>query len=154
MERIFNELKDKCALNSRINLGSLEVIVEIIDEISKKYKDKYVSIGVYKQVAWERDMAIEQLHELGYEFGEKIDSNDGWIPCSSGELPDTDREVLASVRMKDDEDRECYLAVTSYGDIKIGCFSLGKGWRPAWEYWGYWEVVAWKDETPYQPKGE
>lgn len=72
MEKIFNELKDRCALNSRINLSSLEVIVEIIDEISKKYKDKYVSIGAYDQVRWERDIAIEQLHELGYELGENI----------------------------------------------------------------------------------
>lgn len=31
-----------------------------------------VSLGVYKQVAKERDIAIEQLHELGYEFGIKI----------------------------------------------------------------------------------
>ena len=30
---------------------------------------------MYKQVAWERDVAIKQLEQLGYEFGEKIDSN-------------------------------------------------------------------------------
>lgn len=33
-----------------------------------------VSLDVYKQVAKERDIAIEQLHELGYEFGQKIKS--------------------------------------------------------------------------------
>ena len=32
-----------------------------------------VSLEVYKQVAFERDIAIKQLHELGYEFGEKIE---------------------------------------------------------------------------------
>ena len=32
-----------------------------------------VSLGAYKQVAWERDIAIQQLHELGYEFGQKIE---------------------------------------------------------------------------------
>lgn len=32
-----------------------------------------VSLDVYKQVAKERDIAIEQLHELGYEFGQKIE---------------------------------------------------------------------------------
>ena len=49
-----------------------------------------VSLEVYKQVAWERDIAIEQLHELGYEFGQKIEpttKNDcaeqnGCIRCS------------------------------------------------------------------------
>lgn len=33
-----------------------------------------VSLDVYKQVARERDIAIQQLHELGYEFGQKIQS--------------------------------------------------------------------------------
>lgn len=32
-----------------------------------------VSLDVYKQVAKERDIAIEQLHELGYEFGQIIE---------------------------------------------------------------------------------
>ena len=32
-----------------------------------------ISLDVYKQVAWERDIAIQQLHELGYEFGQKIE---------------------------------------------------------------------------------
>lgn len=31
-----------------------------------------ISLDTYKQVTRERDIAIEQLHELGYEFGEKI----------------------------------------------------------------------------------
>ena len=31
-----------------------------------------VSLDTYKQVCKERDIAIDQLHELGYEFGEKI----------------------------------------------------------------------------------
>lgn len=35
--------------------------------------DSLVSLEVYKQVAKERDIAIEQLHELGYEFGQKIE---------------------------------------------------------------------------------
>lgn len=41
--------------------------------MDEKIKCDYVSVGVYKQVTWERDIAIEQLHELGYEFGEKIE---------------------------------------------------------------------------------
>ena len=35
-----------------------------------------ISLEVYKQVAWERDIAIEQLKELGYDFGEKIRTSD------------------------------------------------------------------------------
>lgn len=30
---------------------------------------------MYKQAAWERDVAIKQLEQLGYEFGEKIEPN-------------------------------------------------------------------------------
>ena len=32
-----------------------------------------ISRGVLEQVMWERDIAIEQLHELGYELGQKIE---------------------------------------------------------------------------------
>lgn len=35
--------------------------------------EKFVSLDAYKQVAWERDIAIQQLHELGYELGQKIE---------------------------------------------------------------------------------
>ena len=47
--------------------------IKIVKQVAEECKDKHVSIGAYKQVAWERDIAIEQLHELGYEFGQKID---------------------------------------------------------------------------------
>ena len=35
--------------------------------------EKFVSLNAYKQVRWERDIAIQQLHELGYELGQKIE---------------------------------------------------------------------------------
>lgn len=53
-------------------LVSMSDVREIVRELAEEYKHKYVSIEVYKQVAGERDIAIEQLHELGYEFGQKI----------------------------------------------------------------------------------
>ena len=37
-----------------------------------------VSVEAYKQVMRERDIAIQQLNELGYEFGEKIKTGH-WI---------------------------------------------------------------------------
>lgn len=36
-------------------------------------KTDTVSLEAYKQVIAERDIAIQQLKELGYEFGEKIE---------------------------------------------------------------------------------
>ena len=53
-------------------------IQEDLDKLSKLNEsttksETLVSLDVYKQVAKERDIAIEQLHELGYEFGQKIE---------------------------------------------------------------------------------
>lgn len=39
--------------------------------VGKIDDDKKVSIGVLEQVMWERDVAIEQLKDLGYSLGEK-----------------------------------------------------------------------------------
>ena len=36
-----------------------------------KTESSTVSLGVFEQVKWERDVAIEQLKELGYSLGEK-----------------------------------------------------------------------------------
>lgn len=41
--------------------------------------DDTVSIQTYMQCAWERDIAIGQLQELGYGFGEKIRTDGGCI---------------------------------------------------------------------------
>ena len=49
--------------------------------------DDAVSREVFEQVVCERDIAIEQLNELGYEFGEKIDQEPKtghWIAHSDG----------------------------------------------------------------------
>lgn len=36
-------------------------------------KNGYVLLGVLRQVQWERDIAIDQLHSYGVEFGEKAE---------------------------------------------------------------------------------
>ena len=144
--------------------------IEIVNQVAEEYKDKYVSIGAYKQVAWERDIAIEQLHDLGYEFGQKIESNDGWIPCSSGEMPDTNEAVnITWVNRK---------PPSYYADIKDKPFTATGHYQNQNGRW-YWyscvckdyldeygdsigdrmdgdiEVIAWQPLTaPYQPKGE
>jgi len=41
--------------------------------------EQFVNIETYQQVCKERDIAIEQLHELGYEFGQKIEQCDDAI---------------------------------------------------------------------------
>ena len=55
---------------------------------SQKPCNDMVSRGVFKQVMWERDVAIEQLKDLGYKLGEKpktghwIDKDDKSAVCS------------------------------------------------------------------------
>ena len=55
---------------------AVDKAVEIVNEVAEEYKNRYVSLGTYQQCAWERDIAIKQLHDLGYELGQKIESND------------------------------------------------------------------------------
>lgn len=38
-----------------------------------------VSLAVFEQVKWERDVALKQLEELGYGFGEKIRTDEDCI---------------------------------------------------------------------------
>lgn len=40
---------------------------------SYKGKEDVVSKGLFDQLKWERDIAIEQLEKLGVGFGQKID---------------------------------------------------------------------------------
>ena len=42
-----------------------------IEVLEQEPSDDMVSRGVFEQVKWERDVAIEQLKELGYGLGEK-----------------------------------------------------------------------------------
>ena len=43
------------------------------DKLEQEHCDDMVSRGVFDQVKWERDVAIEQLKELGYVLGQKIE---------------------------------------------------------------------------------
>ena len=43
------------------------------EEIIEAYDMALTILKVFDQIKWERDIAIEQLHELGYELGQKIE---------------------------------------------------------------------------------
>lgn len=51
---------------------AFEIGIKAIKALEQEPSNDMVSRGVFEQVMWERDVAIEQLHELGYELGEKI----------------------------------------------------------------------------------
>ena len=52
---------------------------EPIEKITIWGGEQFVGIETYQQVCKERDIAIEQLHELGYELGQKIEPGDDAI---------------------------------------------------------------------------
>ena len=52
--------------------NELDAIDLAIKALEQEPSSDMVSRGVFEQVMWERDVAIEQLKELGYELGEKI----------------------------------------------------------------------------------
>ena len=56
-----------------------EVVEECIKALEQQPSEGKVSMEVYKQVMSERDIAIEQLRELGYSFGEKIRTSDDCV---------------------------------------------------------------------------
>ena len=60
-------------------------ILERMQEINKQLENDEVvqaidhainCVGAIEQIKWERDIAIQQLNELGYQFGEKIRSDE------------------------------------------------------------------------------
>ena len=74
-DAIFNLLKARCIPYRKATFIKVH---ELLKKLEQNPSDT-VSRGVFEQVMWERDIAIEQLKELGYGLGEKIEptiSND------------------------------------------------------------------------------
>jgi len=46
------------------------------DEMLQSLDHAINCVGAIEQIKWERDIAIQQLNELGYQFGEKIRSDE------------------------------------------------------------------------------
>ena len=54
---------------------------DILEKITKAHEVDLYNLRqsnreLKKQIKWERDIAIQQLNELGYQFGEKIRSEE------------------------------------------------------------------------------
>lgn len=55
----------------------------VLDILEQEPTSEMVHVETLRQVMWERDIAIDQLHELGYELGQKIESCDDVISRSA-----------------------------------------------------------------------
>ena len=114
-----------------------------------------VSLDVYNQVVKERDIAIQQLHELGYEFGQKIEpttKNDLVADCISRKAVQTRLKeiinemetIFANIREREVDDSVCGLceydcdhgldgfANECPGFEKDDCFKLNEKYRAEW----------------------
>lgn len=129
--------------------------------------------------------AIEIVNQVAEEFATdtNVGNNDGWIPVSSGKLPEAEEEVyiVAKRKYKDGSFRYIYTTaiyedgtvrehdscwawyeIQGEWDEEEDCQIIPEGWFEDKEYnpegvINYAvddEVVAWKPITPYQPKGE
>lgn len=53
-----------------------QAVKDLREKLAEHFGDT-VNLQSFKQVMWERDIAIEQLKELGYGFGQKIEPKTG-----------------------------------------------------------------------------
>jgi hypothetical protein len=153
IERLEEE-KQACHINAEVYTErKIGKIIDIVNELAEEYKGNYESVGVLKQIMWERDIAIEQLHELGYEFGQKIaeEYKGGWIPCSE-RLPETDDYVLCWYEYR-------IMQGTCEGEMKqtygIGYYLKPfKNWGGEVSYGRDCKVIAWMPLSAPYTEGE
>lgn len=94
MDRLISEQKAIEAINDywdEMETPTIDGYINVIKTVpsAEPCKDT-ISRGVFEQVRWERDIAIEQLHELGYELGQKIE------PCEDA----ISREAVLKIQAK------------------------------------------------------
>lgn len=67
------DIDEDCKEAYEDNKEVVEALDMAIKALEQELCNDTVSRGVFEQVMWERDTAIEQLRELGYELGQKIE---------------------------------------------------------------------------------
>lgn len=130
-------------LESGITLGEMKECVEnqpTVEAVPKTYVD---------QIRWERDIAIEQLNEIGCQFGQKMDEvkkkleASQWIPCSE-RFPKIKEGEYCS---------DCVLVTLKWWD---GELSETVGWYNNTGIWNedgkMCKVIAWMPYEPYRQK--
>ena len=70
MDALANLKAAKCVPYKKATLAKVQELVDLLES-----KEGGV-VGVLEQIRWERDVAISQLAELGYGFGEKAKDGD------------------------------------------------------------------------------
>ena len=125
----------------RLEYNDYSELHDMVSELEQQPQDcDKVSIEVLKQVMWERDIAIEQLKELGYSLGEKIEPQQQWISVS---------EKYPPVEEQYNE----FLTVDGSGRMSVQRFYLTISNDPQPYFSGALNVIAWMPlPKPYEPQ--
>lgn len=77
--------KDNCQVAVRnMPIDKMQKICAIIGEEEQQPYKEYDYKALWEQVEWERDVAIEQLEQLGYSLGEKIRTSEDCVSRKEG----------------------------------------------------------------------
>lgn len=127
--------------------------MSLIYKTAGKFDGKFVSQGVLEQIRWERDIAIDQLQELGYSLGQTI--KNGWIPLETGVFPENGQKIRVTVMAPNGntsafETRYCENITDR--DKKTENTVEYETWLHDGTFHG-WRVIAWASlAEPYIPK--
>ena len=72
-DRIIAKLENISEHDDYGKIVCLDEAINAVFEVKNDYIDKFVSIGCLEQFKWERDIALQQLEELGIGFARKTD---------------------------------------------------------------------------------
>ena len=101
-EALIEELKKSRKYHAQ-NGRELELLCRCENIVNEQPTVEAVPKSYADQIRWERDVAIEQLAEIGVGFGRKMDEvkmqleASQWISCSE-RLPEEDGEYLTWIR--------------------------------------------------------
>ena len=137
LENLFlgDDEERSCTLYETWNNHAISLALGTVNNILEEYKDKYVHREVLDQIRWERDIALEQLEELGYSFGEKV-----WFPCDEL-LPSSDGKFEVTIKGKNGK-RHVEMC-DFHKDAKHTPWGI--------DHWEHGNVIAWrKRPKPYK----
>ena len=139
MQEIFEKIKERLERERDIHRRAYDVAIQTHERVG------------YASYARACDEAIEIVNQVEEEYSNSETPNksdDGWIPVSSGKLPEQPKENPVF----ENKPLELYLVSVKGDDYPFRAFWNGKFFTNGWEKI---EVTAWQPlPASYQPKGE
>jgi hypothetical protein len=108
-----------------------------------------ISAEAYNQVAWERDMAMQQIESYGVSFGSNAELVEV-VRCKDCVwfVPEHIKLSDGTTRPYTDEEKKMPCGVTSDIGINVGSYCLRKG------YWKQNSIPVWFQENDFCSYGE